>query len=269
MSLSSILVPNNLDLFCGSINTTNPNQPSDFAQITIDTDGKVISTPSLIIKNDQATSTGQLVQVVSNSTVVGSRITIQNTNSASTSNGFNSIDNNGVLGMTVGNNNADSTAYLYAGNSKDLKFGAYDSGGTPHEYYRVKNAGNLVFQGASSGFLFPYSFSGTTTDGTTQVVVATIPIALVSAATIEVTCQGYCTAGPQLNLSLSRKFMISAINPGSGTAINGTQTSLFSQNGTGMTGTVTGLAIGNNIQIAVTGVASDTIAWTGVAILYT
>lgn len=278
MSISNLQYPNQYNIYANDItcnaltaaSISGASGPVDFSNITIASTGPQ-TIPALQITNTDTTNQETILITGTNPSMT---IDMRDNNASAITNGLQTFNQNGNLKFQCGNNNSDNTAFLFSSSDSDLKFGV-GPGGLAREVIRILGTGaktaNYVFNGAASttGNLHPYSWIGTTTDGATQVQVLSIPLAAATDATIEVTCQGYVTVGALLNASLSRKIIISALNPGSGTAINGT-TSVSSLNGTGLNAAaVSGNAIGSNIQIQIVGVAANTIQWTGVAINYT
>jgi hypothetical protein len=268
MSISNLLQPNEYNIFANSI-TSNSIIGSTGATGILGS--LVINTnkgPAILINDTDPLGNPPMVINTQN---LSSRLEMHNSNPGCITNGLLTYDNNNVLSLQVGNNNSDGTCFVVSTNHKDLKFNVNGSTEVLRLLGSAQLQNNILFGGVpnTNGKILPYSWSGTTTDGVTQVTVLTIPILANTDATIEVTCQGYVTAGTDINLSLSRKIIISALNAGPGTSINGT-TIVSSLNGTGLnSATVSGSANGTNIFIQVLGVASQTIQWTGITMLYT
>src|ERR1700677_291213 len=155
MSVATLEVPNNLNLYSNSVTTNyitsqsgqtnfgdiiiNEKNPQTQPSLTINNSG-LQSFPALEIVNtfDTTSTTPNLVTITSQ--MPQGQIVMINTNPASYANGLYVLVEGDAQGSSFGCDNSDNTTYLWDYSAgRDLKIGTNGI-----ERYRIKNAGNIV-----------------------------------------------------------------------------------------------------------------------------
>lgn len=300
MSISNLFFPNDYDLYCDTLTANNIHGPTG-GQVTFDhlligsTGPQTI--PAITINNSDNSATSIIKMNVQNPS---SRLEMNNSNAASTANGLYCVNNLGQLIFQCGNNNADNTGYVFTHQTADLKFGT--AGGeklrilstgipvssslnalvlngttlsqnqslvdlTTAQVMQNKTlAGNVTLFSSTSGVQV-YKWTLTTVGAATQSFGMPVPAG--KSITVKSVVSAYVSVGALLNNTLSRQTS-SLVNSISGSA---TWVSDYNQiGGNENVGTNTcalqHLAAALNVTAAVTGVAANTIVWSGVTEIY-
>ncbi len=237
MSVNQLEAPNNLNLFCGSLTSSQ---------------GLSVTGGTTFLVNNAEFQTA---------------LTVANLNPSAVGNGLNVLDNNGNIAFAVGYNNSIDVSYLasYLGDMRILT----TTSGSPIERYRFLGTtggmtGTVPLSFAIPGFNAQY-WTGQTI-GAVATVVKTFPTSTGGVYSFNTTAQGTDITS---NLAVLRNQwgLIRNVS-GTLTAVGGALTTTVTASDTGLTtASVTYAISGTNVNVTVNGVAGETINWTGYTIV--